>query len=57
MSNKVVVDELKRGYRMPAPSKCPDFIYKIMRSCWSEEPEDRPTFKWLKSELQEYINI
>ncbi|XP_017343244.1 protein-tyrosine kinase 6b [Ictalurus punctatus] len=57
MSNKVVVDELKRGYRMPAPSKCPDFIYKIMRSCWSEQPEDRPTFKWLKSELQEYINI
>lgn len=41
---------------MPAPSKCPPFIYEIMQSCWSKQPEDRPDFKRLKSELHECIN-
>lgn len=56
ISKKNILEEIKSGYRMPAPSKCPQFIYKIMQSCWSEQSEDRPNFKWLKSELQEYIN-
>ncbi|KAK3547581.1 hypothetical protein QTP86_025479 [Hemibagrus guttatus] len=56
VSNKDVLKEIKRGYRMPAPSQCPPFIYEIMQSCWSKQPEDRPNFKRLKSELHECIN-
>ncbi|XP_072552528.1 protein-tyrosine kinase 6b [Salminus brasiliensis] len=40
------------GYRMPAPPKCPRLVYNIMKSCWSELPEDRPYFKTLKSDLE-----
>ncbi|XP_026776339.2 protein-tyrosine kinase 6b isoform X2 [Pangasianodon hypophthalmus] len=56
IAKKAVFEDIKRGYRMPAPSKCPHFIYKIMQSCWSKQPEDRPDFKRLKSELQECID-
>uniref|UniRef100_A0A672PRE9 PTK6 protein tyrosine kinase 6b n=1 Tax=Sinocyclocheilus grahami TaxID=75366 RepID=A0A672PRE9_SINGR len=42
------------NYRMPSPSNCPEVIYNIMRSCWRAEPEDRPTFKILRHELDIY---
>ena len=31
-------------YRLDQPRFCPDSIYKIMLSCWSLEPTNRPTF-------------
>ncbi|XP_027000875.1 protein-tyrosine kinase 6b [Tachysurus fulvidraco] len=55
INNKGVLKEIKSGYRLPAPPKCPSFIYEIMRSCWSKQPEDRPDFKSLKYELHECI--
>ncbi|KAF5903431.1 protein-tyrosine kinase 6-like [Clarias magur] len=55
MNKKEALEETKRGYRMPAPSKCPPRIYQIMQSCWREQPEDRPSFKSLKAQLQECI--
>ncbi|XP_052451089.1 protein-tyrosine kinase 6 [Carassius gibelio] len=42
------------NYRMPSPLHCPQVIYSIMRSCWKVEPEDRPTFKILRHELENY---
>lgn len=44
----------KKRYRMPSPADCPEIIYNIMTSCWSAEPEDRPTFEVLKHELNWY---
>ena len=26
--------------------------YQIMSTCWKEEPEERPTFDWLATELK-----
>lgn len=31
-------------YRLQKPHGCPDSIYKLMLSCWSLEPNTRPTF-------------
>ncbi len=39
---------------MPSPPDCPQVIYNIMSSCWRAEPEDRPTFKILRHELENY---
>lgn len=44
----------KENYRMPSPPKCPQAIYNIMRACWRTEPVDRPNFKVLKDELDNY---
>ncbi|XP_073679459.1 protein-tyrosine kinase 6b [Garra rufa] len=55
LSNHEVVHLVStQSYRMPSPSKCPKVIYNIMRSCWRAEPEDRPTFKILRHELETY---
>lgn len=34
-----------RGDRLDRPIDCADDLYDIMSSCWSESPEDRPTFQ------------
>lgn len=51
LSNQEVHEQITKGYRMPAPSKCPKFLYQIMLKCWSAEPADRPDFRSLKTQL------
>ncbi|XP_034445706.1 protein-tyrosine kinase 6b [Hippoglossus hippoglossus] len=50
-SNQEVFQQVTKGYRMPAPAKCPDLLYGIMMQCWSHEPNERPHFKSLKLQL------
>uniref|UniRef100_A0A667YRR0 Tyrosine-protein kinase n=1 Tax=Myripristis murdjan TaxID=586833 RepID=A0A667YRR0_9TELE len=50
--NLEVYQQVTKGYRMPAPPKCPDFLHEIMLKCWSAEPADRPDFKVLKCKLE-----
>ncbi|XP_026862828.2 protein-tyrosine kinase 6b [Electrophorus electricus] len=51
-TNEAVKQVMHHGYRMPAPPNCPQCIYDIMLSCWSDKPENRPDFKQLKSDLE-----
>ncbi|KAK2851969.1 hypothetical protein Q5P01_008245 [Channa striata] len=51
LSNQEVYQQVIKGYRMPAPEKCPDLLYRIMLKCWCGEPEGRPDFKSLKIQL------
>ncbi len=46
-----LVDFLNEGKRMPQPTKCPLEVYTVMRDCWQEEPEVRPTFSVLVEHL------
>ena len=41
------------NYRLDQPPGCPDSIYRLMLSCWSLEPVDRPTFVQLHQALSE----
>jgi len=40
-------------YRLDPPLGCPDSIYQLMRSCWSLEPNNRPTFANLHKAFSE----
>uniref|UniRef100_A0A674BGX0 non-specific protein-tyrosine kinase n=1 Tax=Salmo trutta TaxID=8032 RepID=A0A674BGX0_SALTR len=51
-NNNEVYRQIIAGYRMPAPEKCPNFLYKLMLACWSDNPADRPDFKELRSKLE-----
>lgn len=54
MTKADVMSSIQRGYRMPQPEKCPPELYEIMMSCWKTKPEDRPTFDYLQSVLDDF---
>ncbi|OPJ71726.1 tyrosine-protein kinase Lck [Patagioenas fasciata monilis] len=55
MTNPEVIQNLERGYRMPQPDNCPPELYELMRQCWKERPEERPTFEYMKSVLEDFF--
>ncbi|XP_043566537.1 proto-oncogene tyrosine-protein kinase Src-like isoform X1 [Chiloscyllium plagiosum] len=55
MVNREVLDQVERGYRMPCPPECPDSLHDLMIQCWKKEPEERPTFEYLQSFLEDYF--
>ncbi|KAM9369811.1 tyrosine-protein kinase Lck isoform 2-T2 [Phaethornis superciliosus] len=55
MTNPEVIQNLERGYRMPQPDNCPQELYELMMQCWKEHPEERPTFEYMKSVLEDFF--
>uniref|UniRef100_A0A3Q0TDU1 Tyrosine-protein kinase n=1 Tax=Amphilophus citrinellus TaxID=61819 RepID=A0A3Q0TDU1_AMPCI len=55
MTNFQVVQKLGEGYRMPCPANCPKVLYDIMKDCWKENEQDRPTFETLQWKLEDYF--
>ncbi|KAG5850258.1 tyrosine-protein kinase Lyn-like isoform X1 [Anguilla rostrata] len=54
MSNADVMTAIQRGYRMSCPENCPKELYEIMTVCWKDKPEDRPTFDYMQSVLDDF---
>lgn len=54
MSNPEVIRALERNYRMQPSESCPSELYKIMLECWKNKPEERPTFDYLQSVLEDF---
>ncbi|XP_062950909.1 tyrosine-protein kinase HCK isoform X2 [Cynocephalus volans] len=54
MSNPEVIRALEDGYRMPRPEHCPEELYNIMMRCWKNRPEERPTFEYIQSVLDDF---
>ncbi len=46
---------LRARRRMEKPDCCPDEFYDLMMACWSEEPNDRPTFAKLFESIADLI--
>ncbi|KAM8946295.1 tyrosine-protein kinase HCK [Pelodytes ibericus] len=55
MSNVEVITALERGYRMPCQNQCPREFYNVMLECWHQNPEQRPTFEYLQSVLEDFF--
>lgn len=45
---KALSSLLQEGYRMPRPPHLDEKLYEVMRSCWTEKPEERPSFLELR---------
>ncbi|KYO28559.1 hypothetical protein Y1Q_0005355 [Alligator mississippiensis] len=54
MTNPEVIRNVERGYRMPCPDCCPGELYSIILKCWRTRPEERPTFEYLQSVLEDF---
>ena len=57
MTDDEVMAQVEQGYRMPQPPGCPDPLYQMMLECWNTEPEKRPTFQYLKHQLDDYFML
>ncbi|XP_028594527.1 tyrosine-protein kinase Fgr isoform X2 [Podarcis muralis] len=55
MNNREVLEQVERGYRMQCPGNCPPSLHELMVQCWKKEPEERPTFEYLQSFLEDYF--
>ncbi|KAG7494482.1 macrophage-stimulating protein receptor-like isoform X1 [Solea senegalensis] len=47
---------LLKGRRLPQPQFCPDALYSIMLTCWDPEPECRPSFHSLVTDVQDILS-
>ncbi|XP_068685579.1 fibroblast growth factor receptor 4-like isoform X1 [Montipora foliosa] len=56
MDGREIAKLLQEGYRMPKPQHVDYELYKIMLSCWLEDPIARPTFLNLKDKLENMEN-
>ncbi|KAL7389146.1 hypothetical protein ABVT39_027093 [Epinephelus coioides] len=55
MTNPEVIRSLEKSYRMPRPDGCPEELYDIMKMCWRQKPENRPTFEFLQNTLNDFF--
>ena len=55
MNDAEVLERLQKGYRMPCPIDCPELLYKIMRECWRDEADARPTFESLHWRIEDFF--
>ncbi|XP_074917056.1 tyrosine-protein kinase Fgr isoform X2 [Chelonoidis abingdonii] len=55
MNKREVLEQVERGYRMQCPASCPQSLHELMVQCWKKEPEERPTFEYLQSFLEDYF--
>ncbi|PIK41355.1 putative vascular endothelial growth factor receptor 1-like [Apostichopus japonicus] len=52
---RLLVSQLKNGYRMEQPGSCPDDIYDLMKRCWQEAPHSRPRFEHMFEEIGDML--
>ncbi|XP_052814816.1 uncharacterized protein LOC128241772 [Mya arenaria] len=53
IGGREIPGRLKSGYRLPKPELCDKKWYDVMTQCWKADPDQRPTFKAIREELDE----
>ncbi|XP_077977455.1 proto-oncogene tyrosine-protein kinase ROS-like [Glandiceps talaboti] len=53
-TNLEVLHFVTTGGRLSRPDNCPDDVHQLMLKCWHEDPEGRPTFKFLLQKLETF---
>ena len=57
LTGRQILEEVSCGrYRMPCPKDCPVKLHDMMLECWSQEPENRPSFCNLEQQLEEFYS-
>jgi serine/threonine protein kinase len=46
-----------KGKRLTKPDKCDPNIWKLINLCWNDEPEDRPNFQKIHTQLKNIQNV
>ena len=54
ISNEEVMKFIRKGRHLNRPPDCPEKVYVIMQQCWNLEPDERPSFKQLQDQINEF---
>ena len=54
INNTKALLAIKSGYHMPYLEGCPDQLYNIMRDCWKDNADTRPTFESLHWRMENF---
>uniref|UniRef100_A0A4W4EDX6 Tyrosine-protein kinase n=1 Tax=Electrophorus electricus TaxID=8005 RepID=A0A4W4EDX6_ELEEL len=49
-----IAEKLMQGHRLYRPQQATESIYRVMKACWHELPEERPNFHQLLSDLNAF---
>ena len=53
---RILKSQLSNGTRLQRPSHCPERLFPFIRSCWNENPMERPSFTEIKEKMyQDFI--
>ncbi|XP_036396739.1 cytoplasmic tyrosine-protein kinase BMX-like [Megalops cyprinoides] len=52
--NSQVAEKIMQGYRLYRPQQACEELFQLTRSCWHENPEDRPSFHQLFESLKAF---
>ncbi|XP_078362094.1 uncharacterized protein LOC144646399 isoform X1 [Oculina patagonica] len=55
ITNRQLMRLLKREYRMEKPVSCSEEFYQLMKHCWADNPDARPTFTELCQDLEDWM--
>ncbi|XP_038137214.1 tyrosine-protein kinase BTK [Cyprinodon tularosa] len=55
LNNTEIVDQVSRGLRLFRPQLANEKVYSIMMLCWSDKPDERPTFQELAYNVQDLL--
>jgi len=57
MKGAEIMEMIGRNERMGKPSDCPEAVYDIMRRCWEDKPENRPTFQQVAESMKRVSGV
>ncbi len=46
-----------KGGRLSKPGKCPEEVWKVMSSCWAQQPSQRPSMDAVETLLNNFVNL
>lgn len=55
MTNRDVLEQVERGYRMAKSPACTDHMYEMLLKCWDKKADERPTFEYLFAFFDDYF--
>lgn len=55
MVNHEVLEQVEQGYRMTCSQGCLKSLHELMNLCWKKDPDERPTFEYIQSFLEDYF--
>ena len=54
---EVVLAVTSQGYRHPIPSEVPSWFAELLKKCWNENPDDRPSFNVIFDTINKNVSV